>query len=500
MAVRFKGNLVRFGAGVAIVLVFFGPQTSGRAQSAVSTAVPGAAMTAAPVLVNLSTLRAHAASQHSTLPFRHPQGQAGLDRAKGASRQPAASTTATAPLSASLAQSFNGISSNETACFCSPPDGAIAASPSYVIGAVNTAFKIWNPQGGLVGPAFELSALFSVNSTCLSTSDIFGALSDPFVEYDKASGRFILGAISFDILTYDSAICIAVTLSGNPTGTWAIYAFHVDASTSTLFDFPHLGIGSDALYTTGNLFPNGGNFSGVRVYAFNKAQMYADQVATSQYHDIPASTLGTFDTLSPAREVGVAKTMYFTASENCNTCSMSQIGVWKWTDPFGTNTLNQTGTVGCCPGEGHIRRSVVIPRYLWFSFEADGPDTRSVGLKKPVALSLSERRIGLCPPERHHHVERVVDAVEGQCWVDGLVPPMSQLSVPAVHRGFDRHHAEVMCNVLIRGPAPDRLFRIGPSQRFDQYGCTLLEPVDQPSGDSREVTRAARECGIPKPL
>jgi hypothetical protein len=345
MTVRLKGNPVRFGPALAIVLVFFGPQTSGRAQSAVSTAVPGAVTTSAPVLVNLSTLRTQPASQRSTLPFRHPQGQAGLDHAKGAFRQPATTTTTTAPLSASLAQSFNGISSDETLCFCSPPDGAIAASPSYVIGAVNTAFKIWNPQGGLVGSAIELSSLFSANSNCLSTSDFFGSLSDPFVEYDKASGRFILGAISYDILTYDSAICIAVTTSSNPTGTWAIYAFHVDASTPTLFDFPHLGIGSDALYTTGNLFPNGANFSGVRVYAFNKAQMYADQAATSQYHDIPVSTLGNSDTLSPASEVGVAKTMYFTAAENCNTCTMSQIGVWKWTDPFGTNTLSQTGTV-----------------------------------------------------------------------------------------------------------------------------------------------------------
>jgi hypothetical protein len=343
--------VARCGAGIVIMLAFFGPQAPAHAQGAAGLGGPYAG-SAAPVLVNLRTLHVHPASPRVSLPFRHPRGQGELDRAKRAA-QGLAPGAVTAPsstaVSSSLLQSFNGISSNETSCFCAPPDGAIAASPSYVIGAVNTAFKIWNPQGGLVGPAIELSALFSVNPACLTSSDFFGALSDPFVEYDKAAGRFIVGAVSFDALSYDSAICIAVTVTGDPTGTWAIYAFHVDGTAPTLFDFPHLGVGSDALYVTGNLFPNGANFSGVRVYAFNKAQMYADQVATWQYQEIPVGSLGTFDTFSPAREVGVAKTMYFTAAENCTICSMSRIAVWKWSDPFGANAFSQTGTIAIQP-------------------------------------------------------------------------------------------------------------------------------------------------------
>jgi len=69
--------------------------------------------------------------------------------------------------------------------------------------------------------------------------------------------------------------CIAASKTGNPvTGGWNFYSIQI---TDNLNDYPKFGIWPDGLYMSANMFSfgAGSTFKTARVWAFNKAQMYA---------------------------------------------------------------------------------------------------------------------------------------------------------------------------------------------------------------------------------
>jgi hypothetical protein len=232
---------------------------------------------------------------------------------------------------------FSGISAGESFCGCYPPDGAVGVGPSDVVGAVNTAFKIWNTSGTVLVPATALSSLFHVNSACKAN------ISDPGVQYDPANGgHFVIEALTYDN-SYNSAICMAVSVNGDPTGSYWVYGFTVNVA-NDLLDFPQFAIGSDAIYLSGNQFQNGATFSGARVYAYNKAQVESGQAAQSVYKDVGNDAIGyPADTLYPAKGVTTGGA-YFLAPDN-NFSSGNSISLWKWTDPFGANSFTLQGGV-----------------------------------------------------------------------------------------------------------------------------------------------------------
>src|SRR5207302_5119733 len=239
-------------------------------------------------------------------------------------------------LAISAGTGFDGINNAESACGCLPPDGAVAAGPNHLVAAVNTAFKVWNKSGTLLAGPTSLSTLFSSNSGCLAT------VSDPFAEYDSAAGRFVLGALTY-VSSGTSAICVAVSRTGDPTGNWFVYAFTVTPA-NDLLDFPHIAIGSDAIFLSGNQYPHNNTFTAARVYAYNKAQMYAGQAASSVFYEIGNNSANNLaDTLTPARGMQAAGTEYFIAADNCSACS--NISVWKWTNPFGASSFTLQGGV-----------------------------------------------------------------------------------------------------------------------------------------------------------
>src|SRR5690606_20132041 len=98
---------------------------------------------------------------------------------------------------------------------------------------VNVAFEIYNKSGvSLAGPT-TFASFMNANPNC---TGVF----DPNVLYDEEADRYILG-IDADGKYY----CIAVSQTGDPLGSWNLYAF----STSTrndFFDYPHAGVGQDA--------------------------------------------------------------------------------------------------------------------------------------------------------------------------------------------------------------------------------------------------------------
>ncbi|WP_165371449.1 carboxypeptidase regulatory-like domain-containing protein [Pseudolysobacter antarcticus] len=161
-----------------------------------------------------------------------------------------------------------------------PPDTVGDVGPTYFIQAVNTSIGIFRKSDSVRVAAFTFDTFMSQGSFGnLCDTDNFG---DPVILYDSFEDRWVITDFAFQLDGSNNVInppgvfqCIAVSKTGDPvTGGWNFYSLHL---TDALNDYPKFGIWPDGIYMSANMyaFPSGGGFQGTRVWAFNKAQMYA---------------------------------------------------------------------------------------------------------------------------------------------------------------------------------------------------------------------------------
>ncbi len=218
-----------------------------------------------------------------------------------------------------------------------PPDPELAVGPNHAIAVVNVAFEIYNKSGtSLVGPT-TFSSFFASNANC---TGVF----DPNALYDEAAGRYILG-IDADGDYY----CVAVSKTSNPTGSWWIYAFPT-ASGSDFFDYPHAGVGRDAIYMGANIFA--GSFKESRVWAFDKTAMYSGSAAAAVNKPLPNSE----DTPQPLNLHGYDQGTWPTSGPHYffteTDYDGAQYSVWSWANPFGGTSPAKVGTVNLVTATG----------------------------------------------------------------------------------------------------------------------------------------------------
>ncbi|HYY94425.1 MAG TPA: hypothetical protein VE713_07905, partial [Pyrinomonadaceae bacterium] len=158
-----------------------------------------------------------------------------------------------------------------------PPDTNGDVGPTYYIQTVNTSVGIFDKSNGNRVAAFIFNDLMSQgNFGNLCDTDNFG---DPVVLYDSFEDRWIITDFAFKLSGGNPVApayqCFAVSKSGDPVaGGWNFYSVQVNGG---LGDYPKFGIWPDGLYMSANVFGfgAGGAFQNARVWAFNKAQMYA---------------------------------------------------------------------------------------------------------------------------------------------------------------------------------------------------------------------------------
>lgn len=140
-----------------------------------------------------------------------------------------------------------------------PADAAGAVGPNHVIGAYNNGIVIHDRNGALV-TALTLRQFWA-------TSAYVGDQYDPRIAYDAAHDRWIL--VSVD---REEALLIAVSATGDPTGTWRRHAVRFgDAAV----DFTRLGLTRDTVLVatcTGNYEYN----EATEVLSIRKADLYGD--------------------------------------------------------------------------------------------------------------------------------------------------------------------------------------------------------------------------------
>ena len=100
--------------------------------------------------------------------------------------------------------------------------------------------------------------------------------------YDQLADRWIIS--QFAIPSGASAPqdeCIAISQTGDATGAWYRYGFHL---TSNFLDYPKLGVWPDGYYMAANIFDTAGTaFLGPQPFVFDRVKMLVgDPTATSQ--------------------------------------------------------------------------------------------------------------------------------------------------------------------------------------------------------------------------
>jgi hypothetical protein len=172
-------------------------------------------------------------------------------------------STASATIAPPLV-SFEGLANSDNPFLVSPPDPVGDVGPNHYVEMVNLVFAVYSKTGTrLLGP-LPLGTLWAG----FAVTDCAGLSGDPVVLYDQLADRWILtqftsrGPIFFN--------CVAVSTSGDPTGSYFRYAF----STGENFpDYPKYGVWPNAYFLSTREFAPDDSFAAVGAYALERNRM-----------------------------------------------------------------------------------------------------------------------------------------------------------------------------------------------------------------------------------
>jgi hypothetical protein len=158
-----------------------------------------------------------------------------------------------------------------------PPDTNGDVGPNHYVQMVNLSFAIWDRSGTLLlGPVNSNTLWSGFGGPCQTTND-----GDPIVLYDHLADRWLMSqfAVSDPSGFFQ---CIAISQTGDPTGSWHRYAFLM--STVKFNDYPKFGVWPDAYYMSVNQFLVG--FDSVAAVAFERDQMLLGNPAQMVIFDL----------------------------------------------------------------------------------------------------------------------------------------------------------------------------------------------------------------------
>jgi hypothetical protein len=167
-----------------------------------------------------------------------------------------------------------GVGLGSYADCCAPPDTNGSVGPSHYLQIVNLDFAVFSKSGALLYGPVPINTLWSgFGGGCQTNND-----GDPIVLYDKNANRWLIS--QFSVTTTPYLECVAISTTGDPTGSYYRYAFNY--GNVDFPDYPKVGVWPDAYYSTFNIFANGVNFSGTKVCAWDRSKMLVGTAATQQ--------------------------------------------------------------------------------------------------------------------------------------------------------------------------------------------------------------------------
>lgn len=229
-----------------------------------------------------------------------------------------------------------------------PPDTTGAVGPTQIVVTVNGRIRVFDKDGSNPG-------VLDVSDSDFWTSERDGLdVTDPKVEYDRLSQRWIVSEINFDPSDpsmVDNKIMIAVSSGAEITSEsdFTFFSFsqnEFDPAPSAMFaDYPQLGVDSNAVYIGTNDFRANGSFAGTSLYVIDKADLLTDTLTVTPFRGgscAPSCGLTNgsgagADSPQPASDMepGVAQG-YVVGPDNV---SFGKLDVLRVNDPGGTPSL-----------------------------------------------------------------------------------------------------------------------------------------------------------------
>lgn len=241
-----------------------------------------------------------------------------------------------------------------------PPDTNADVGPNHIVQTVNVALAVYDKQGNQLLAPTAISELWDGFGGLCETNDN----GDPIVLYDSAADRWMISQFAFNGNFTDNHECIAISVTGDPTGAYYLYDFFY--SDTKFNDYPHHGVWTDAYYSGVNQF-TGNNFTGSGVVAYERDKMLLGQPAQQVIIDLeqshptaftpmPADIDGPF--LPPTGTPGI----FATADDN------GELNIWHfkvdWEDPS-ASTFEQVANLTVAEYNGAVcgfsRNCVVQP-------------------------------------------------------------------------------------------------------------------------------------------
>jgi hypothetical protein len=163
--------------------------------------------------------------------------------------------------------SFDGQNDDDNAALLGgrivPPDTNGDVGLTHYVQTINLIMAVYLKSNGvrIFGPVGVDSLWAGFGGICETNND-----GDPTVLYDDAANRWVVSQFAIGA---DGHQCVAVSTTGDPTGSYYRYDFVI--SPGKFNDYPKMGIWSDGYYVTANQFA--GSFEGVIAVAFERDRM-----------------------------------------------------------------------------------------------------------------------------------------------------------------------------------------------------------------------------------
>lgn len=273
-----------------------------------------------------------------------------------------------------------------------PPDQGLCAGNGFVVETVNDVAQVYDTSGNALlngGHAVDLNTFYGYPAAIdrVGGTGDGPEITDPSCIYDAGVNRFFMVVLTIDRLNRTSAFAgtdhldLAVSDTGDPTGTWTIYSIPVqdDGTQGTpddgcflnrqlahgpcLGDYPHIGSDANGIYLTTNefsLMPGAPGFFGSQIYALSKQGLADGTISTFlHFNTLGAGPDGAGFTVWPAQSAGANYatdnngTEYFLSSRAVFADDGTSTDILQWTltntASLNTATPDLSGTIRDIP-------------------------------------------------------------------------------------------------------------------------------------------------------
>jgi hypothetical protein len=258
-----------------------------------------------------------------------------------------------------------------------PPDQALCVGNGFVVEATNSVLRVRDTNGTPLTGVQDLNTFLQYPPAIIRAPELVigPQVIDPVCLYEPDFQRFVvatttLGSLPDGTFTGKNTIDVAVSNTGDPTGTWTVYRIPAqnDGTDGTpnhgctidgtvagpcFQDYPHIGADANGVYVSTNEYDLfGPNYSAAQIFAFSKQELAAHGPSIRMTLVENLSVAGTpgftvWPAISPVGEYSTERngTEYFLStiagdgSETGNpTGTARKLGVWALSNTASLNS------------------------------------------------------------------------------------------------------------------------------------------------------------------